>query len=180
MKKLTKLFLAVLVLFVAFAFVGCDGEKQPEGPTDEEIAAQLVAAKTAAKAEFASLVASVNRDAYEAEDLDDFDLIIAYANKFFDDATTVASVNDALKVSKEQFNARVKLAKKYATGVYSFVASSYAERTEILGILEAYAYEHFSEMRYVEFMGSKWKIEAITVERPRLILSIGGLYNGEK
>ena len=29
-------------------------------------------------------------------------------------------------------------------------------------------------MRYVEFLGVKWKIESVEVQYPRLILSIGG------
>lgn len=50
---------------------------------------------------------------------------------------------------------------------------------EISIVADAYAYEHFHAMRYVEWMGAKWKIRDITVERPRLILSIGGLWNGD-
>ena len=35
-------------------------------------------------------------------------------------------------------------------------------------------------MRYVEFMGSLWKIPSVEVNYPRLILSIGGVYNGQQ
>lgn len=45
-------------------------------------------------------------------------------------------------------------------------------------IADAYAYENFHAMRYVMYMGSKWKVTEVEVERPRLILSLGGLYNG--
>lgn len=50
---------------------------------------------------------------------------------------------------------------------------------EISIIADPYLNQHFSEMRYVEFMGAKWKINSINVERPRLILSLGGIYNGQ-
>lgn len=50
---------------------------------------------------------------------------------------------------------------------------------EISILADPYAYQHFSEMRYVEFMGAKWKISSIQVERPRLVLSLGGIYNGQ-
>lgn len=33
-------------------------------------------------------------------------------------------------------------------------------------------------MKYVTFMGSKWNISSVDVKPPRLILTIGGLYNG--
>lgn len=45
-------------------------------------------------------------------------------------------------------------------------------------IADPYAYENFHGMRYVIFMGSKWKVSEVEVEYPRLILSLGGLYNG--
>lgn len=45
-------------------------------------------------------------------------------------------------------------------------------------VADPYAYENFSMIKYVEYMGAKWKVTSVTVERPRLILSTGGLYNG--
>jgi hypothetical protein len=33
-------------------------------------------------------------------------------------------------------------------------------------------------MRYVEWMNARWKITSIDVKRPRVILTIGGVYNG--
>lgn len=32
-------------------------------------------------------------------------------------------------------------------------------------------------IRYVVYMGAKWKVNSIEVQYPRLILSIGGVYN---
>ena len=51
-------------------------------------------------------------------------------------------------------------------------------RNRISIVADAYANEHINAMRYVEWMGSRWKITEIEVERPRLILTVGGLYNG--
>lgn len=47
-------------------------------------------------------------------------------------------------------------------------------------VADAYAYEHFAFIRYVEWMGCLWKVSTIEVQRPRLILQIGGVYNGDK
>lgn len=47
-------------------------------------------------------------------------------------------------------------------------------------IADPFAYENFQSMKYVKWMGSYWKITKVDVQRPRLILSIGGVYNGEK
>ena len=49
---------------------------------------------------------------------------------------------------------------------------------EISIISDPYANANFHAMRYVEFMGTKWKISNVEVQYPRLILTLGGLYNG--
>ena len=47
-------------------------------------------------------------------------------------------------------------------------------------VADPYANQNFHSMRYVEFMGTAWKISNIEVQYPRLILTIGGVYNGDK
>lgn len=46
-------------------------------------------------------------------------------------------------------------------------------------IADPYANENFHFMRYVEFMGAKWKVTSVEVQYPRLILQLGGVYNGK-
>lgn len=50
---------------------------------------------------------------------------------------------------------------------------------EISIVADPYAMENFHAMRYVEFMGTRWKIANVDVQFPRLVLSLGGIYNGE-
>lgn len=45
-------------------------------------------------------------------------------------------------------------------------------------IADPYINKNFHTIRYVEFMGAKWKVSDVDVQYPRLILSLGGLYNG--
>jgi hypothetical protein len=45
-------------------------------------------------------------------------------------------------------------------------------------VADEFAYQNFHSMKYVEFMGVKWKITSVDVQRPRLILMLGGVYNG--
>lgn len=47
-------------------------------------------------------------------------------------------------------------------------------------LADAYAYEHYFAIRYVEWMGAKWKVSSVEVQRPRLILTLGGVYNGSE
>ena len=43
---------------------------------------------------------------------------------------------------------------------------------------DSYAYNHFQYMRYLEYMGVKWKITSVDpLSRPRLIITTRGVYN---
>ena len=46
-------------------------------------------------------------------------------------------------------------------------------------IADAFANENFHRIKYIEYMGTKWKVSTVDAsQRPRLILSAGGVYNG--
>lgn len=45
-------------------------------------------------------------------------------------------------------------------------------------VADPYANENFHLMKYASFMGTKWKITDVEVQYPRLILTVGGVYNG--
>lgn len=45
-------------------------------------------------------------------------------------------------------------------------------------VADPYALSHYSSIKYVEFMGAKWKVTNVEPIHPRLILTLGGLYNG--
>ena len=47
-------------------------------------------------------------------------------------------------------------------------------------LADEYANEHFHAIRYVQWAGSLWSVEDVAVERPRLTLRLGGVYNGPK
>ncbi len=44
-------------------------------------------------------------------------------------------------------------------------------------VADPFANQNFHSMRYVKFNGAKWKIFDVEVQYPRLILTIGGVYN---
>lgn len=50
---------------------------------------------------------------------------------------------------------------------------------EISIVADPYATNNFHTMRYAVFMGTKWKISNVEVSYPRLILTLGGVYNGK-
>lgn len=44
-------------------------------------------------------------------------------------------------------------------------------------IADPFVYKNFQFIRYAEFMGVKWKVLNVEVQHPRLILTLGGVYN---
>lgn len=47
-------------------------------------------------------------------------------------------------------------------------------------VADAYANEHFFAIRYIRWAGALWTVANVDVERPRLVLRLGGVYNGPK
>lgn len=47
-------------------------------------------------------------------------------------------------------------------------------------VADPYAEQNFQFIKYVVWMGAYWKVTNVEVQRPRLILTIGGVYNGKK
>lgn len=43
---------------------------------------------------------------------------------------------------------------------------------------DAYANENFQAIRYVRWNGALWIVTSVEVQRPRLLLELGGVYNG--
>jgi hypothetical protein len=45
-------------------------------------------------------------------------------------------------------------------------------------VADAYAREHIFAMRYISWQGVLWTVQQVTEVRPRLLLRLGGVYNG--
>ena len=145
MKKNLKLLAVCLTtLSVAFGLASC-GE-QSSTPTDEPtspVVDNVDTTKATATAQLNEALAAIDRNAYEEADLAVLDQIAQLGQLFIDNSTSSAAVNDNLATILAKLDEFVGTTKKLASGVYSFVASSYEERTAILAVLEKYAVENF-------------------------------------
>lgn len=45
-------------------------------------------------------------------------------------------------------------------------------------VSDPYAINNFHAMKYAVLLGTKWKITSVEVQYPRLVLEVGGVYNG--
>lgn len=49
--------------------------------------------------------------------------------------------------------------------------------TNVFSIIsDAFLYSHIPAMRYIEYLGSKFKIVSVEVDRPRVEIRVGGVY----
>lgn len=47
-------------------------------------------------------------------------------------------------------------------------------------VADAYAMNHFFNIRYVEWQGSLWRVSNVEVQAPRLVMQLGEVYNGPR
>lgn len=47
-------------------------------------------------------------------------------------------------------------------------------------VADPYANEHFHAIRYISWAGALWTVKKVDVQSPRLLLRLGGVYNGPK
>lgn len=46
-------------------------------------------------------------------------------------------------------------------------------------LADKFMYENFQCIKYVEVLGTRWKVKSVEVQYPRLLLTLGGIWNGE-
>ena len=49
---------------------------------------------------------------------------------------------------------------------------------EVSIVADKFAYDNIDAMKWVEVMGAKWKVSSVTINYPRITLTVGGVYNG--
>lgn len=47
-------------------------------------------------------------------------------------------------------------------------------------VSDTYVLENLNSIKYLTYLGVKWKVSSIDVQYPRLILTVGGVYNVDK
>ena len=101
--------------------------------------------------------------------------------KFYGDIGYAEQVETAPGVWQEQITTRkysgdvIRVSSKTQSG--SNLNDNLTVDNKISIVADPFAYANFSSMRYVDWMGALWKINSVEPQRPRLILSIGGVYN---
>ncbi len=80
-------------------------------------------------------------------------------------------------VERNYFGDVIKNYKKSSTG--ESINDNIDVSNSISIVSDPFAMQHFMTIKYVKWMGAAWKVSSVEVQYPRLILNIGGVYNGE-
>lgn len=82
-------------------------------------------------------------------------------------------------VERNAFGAVLKRQRKWADS--SEGTNDNLEVTNRISIVaDDYVNEHWPAIKYVKWADTYWKVVSIDIERPRVILSLGGVWNGDK
>lgn len=79
-------------------------------------------------------------------------------------------------IEKQHFGDVVRNSRKLEEG--EKVNDDLSVGNSISIVADAYASEHFFAIRYVRWAGTLWKVSNVDVQSPRLVLRLGGVYNG--
>lgn len=45
-------------------------------------------------------------------------------------------------------------------------------------VADPFAYQNYQSIKFIDVMGALWKVTDVTPQYPRLVLTVGGAYNG--
>lgn len=79
-------------------------------------------------------------------------------------------------VEKSYYGDVLKLSSRWQSNEHVNDDISVGHRISI--VADAYAYQNFPYIKYVEWLGTRWNVTSVEVERPRIILLLGGVYSG--
>ena len=97
---------------------------------------------------------------------------------YYDYTETAPGVHTKIITERSYKGDLIRNTKKFQNSGY--VNDNISISNQISIVADPYAFKNFHKIQYVEWMGNKWTVSDIEVQYPRLVLSIGGIYNGEQ
>jgi hypothetical protein len=99
--------------------------------------------------------------------------VIGYAG---DTVETTPGVWEEIIVEFPYYGDVIRNTRKLIDGVK--VNDDLSVNNSISVVADEYANENILAIRYIQWMGSLWTVTDVEVQRPRLLLRLGGVYDG--
>lgn len=103
-------------------------------------------------------------------------------SKFFGTVGFVETVETSPGVWTEQITEHrysgdvLRMSKSWQSGEH--LNDNLQVNVQISFVADPYANEHFHSLRYIEYMNARWKISTAEPQYPRIVVTLGGVYNG--
>lgn len=97
---------------------------------------------------------------------------------FMESVETSRGVWEERTVERSYYGDVLRLNRRYDNGNTAIDNLSISNQISILS--DPYATLNFIKMKYIEYLGNRWEISDIAVQYPRLVLTLGGLYNEDE
>lgn len=94
------------------------------------------------------------------------------------DTEIAPGVWDVVIVEREYFGDIVREQRRYSEG--KNLNSTITLTNEFRILADAYAIEHFHNIKYVVWQEAYWTVRTVEVQAPRLVFTVGEVYNGPK
>lgn len=96
---------------------------------------------------------------------------------FAEQAKTAPGVHTDKIVTREYYGDVIRNARRLQST--DQVNDDISISNEISIVADPYAMNNFHSMRWIEWMGAKWKAVSVDVQYPRLVISLGEVWNGD-
>lgn len=97
---------------------------------------------------------------------------------FLESVETKPGIWEPVETVRQYYGDVNRNQRRYQENTQSSISNlNLSNEISILG--DPYAYDHFNAMRWVEYGGAKWRITWISIEYPRIVLTLSGVYNDE-
>ena len=95
---------------------------------------------------------------------------------FVENTKTKPGVWEPVETERQYYGDVTRAVRKLENG--QDINDNVVINNEISIVADPYAQQHFFAIRYAIWQGVKWKVSNVEVLYPRLILTLGGIYNG--
>lgn len=97
---------------------------------------------------------------------------------FITQKETLPGIYDSVAEEREAYGDVLSNVRRWEVGAEINDSVTTSNRLSILA--DRFLCEHMGAMRYVKWNGTVWEIKSVELVRPRAILTLGGVYNGQQ
>ena len=92
-------------------------------------------------------------------------------------AETAPGVHMPQETVREYFGDVIRNSTRWA-GNSNSTNDDLTVNSQISIVADPFAIDKFYSMKWIEFMGAKWKVSNVEPQPPRLLITLGGVWNG--